>query len=166
MNWLAAPMGSQEFLLMNYGLKDTHWTPDAKNNPILNERGKQEATVPFKYITQGPVALYYTKDPNYAQIMQDAEKAMFPFMSVNPTDGYYSPSYASKYPALQRDLSDKINDIVVGRPAVQPDQAAKDWLDGAPAARCAPSTSRISRRVARVKTICVSGEPDAGEDQH
>jgi len=130
LNWLAAPMGSAEYLLMNYGVKDVHWTPDAKSNPILNDRGKADATVPFRYITQGPVALYYTKDPNYAQIMQDAEKAMYPFLSVNPTDGYYSPTYASKYPALQRDLSDKINEIVVGRqPLSSWDQVVREYRD-------------------------------------
>jgi putative aldouronate transport system substrate-binding protein len=131
LNWLAAPMGSQEYLLMNYGLKDVHWTPDGKGNPILNDRGKVDATVPFRYITQGPVALYYTRDAAYAQIMQDAEKAMFPFMSINPTDGYYSPTYASKYPALQRDLSDKINEIVVGRqPMSAWEQVVREYRDG------------------------------------
>ncbi len=130
LNWLAAPMGSQEFLLMNYGLKDTHWTPDAKGNPILNARGKQDALVPFRYITQGPVALYYTRDPQYAQVMQDAEKAMFPYAAINPTDGYYSPTKDTKYPAMARDLSDKLNDIVVGRqPMSFLDQTVKEWLD-------------------------------------
>jgi putative aldouronate transport system substrate-binding protein len=130
LNWLAAPMGSQEFLLMNYGLKDVHWTPDEKGNPILNARGKADALVPFRYITQGPVALYYTRDPQYAQVMQDAEKAMFPFAAINPTDGYYSPTRDTKYPAMARDLSDKLNDIVVGRqPMSYLDQVVKEWLD-------------------------------------
>ena len=59
--------------------------------------------------------------------MQDAEKAMFPFVSINPTDGYYSPTHDSKYPALQRDLSDKLNDIVVGR---QPMSALRPGRQG------------------------------------
>ena len=131
LNWLAAPMGSQEYLLMNYGQKDVHWTPDAKGNPILNDRGRADSLVPFRYITQGPVALYYPKDPNYAQIMQDAEKAMFPYLSINPTDGYYSPTYQSRNPALERELSDKINDIVVGRqPMSYCDQVVREWRDG------------------------------------
>ena len=131
LNWLAAPMGSQEFLLMNYGLKDVHWTPDEKGNPILNARGKADALVPFRYITQGPVALYYTRDPQYASVMQDAEKAMFPYVAINPTDGFYSPTKDSKYPGLLRDLSDKLNDIVVGRQQFSYlDQVIKEWLDG------------------------------------
>jgi len=130
LNWLAAPMGSQEFLLMNYGLKDTHWTPDDKGNPILNARGKADALVPFRYITQGPVALYYTRDPQYAQVMQDAEKAMFPYATFNPTDGYYSPTHDTKYAALQLALNDALNDIVIGRqPFSNLDGATKAWLD-------------------------------------
>ena len=131
LNWLAAPMGSQEFLLMNYGLKDVHWTPDDKGNPILNARGKADALVPFKYLTQGPVALYYTRDPQYASVMQDAEKAMFPYAAINPTDGYYSPTRDTRYAALARDLSDQLNDVVVGRqPFSYLDQVVKAWLDG------------------------------------
>lgn len=130
LNWLAAPMGSQEFLLMNYGLKDTHWTPDDKGNPILNARGQSDALVPFKYITQGPVGLYYTRDPQYAQIMQDAEKAMFPYAQVNPTDGYYSPTRDTRYSTIAKDLSDDLNDIVLGRqPFSNLDQATRKWLD-------------------------------------
>lgn len=130
LNWLAAPMGSQEFLLMNYGLKDTHWTPDDKGNPIVNGRGKADALVPFRYITQGPVALYYTRDPQYAQVMQDAEKAMFPYATFNPTDGYYSPTHDTKYAALQLALNDALNDIVIGRqPFGNLDDAIKAWLD-------------------------------------
>jgi len=43
MNWLAAPLGSQEYLLKAYGIKDQHWTPDANGNPILNDLGKPKA---------------------------------------------------------------------------------------------------------------------------
>jgi len=130
LNWLASPIGSQEYLLMTYGQKDVHWTPDEKGNPILNQKGKADALVPFRYITEGPVGLYYTKDPTYAQTMQDSEKAMLPFMSINPTDGYYSPTYAGKNAALQQALYEKINDMVVGRqPMSIWDQVVKEWRD-------------------------------------
>jgi putative aldouronate transport system substrate-binding protein len=131
LNYLASPFGSQEYLLMNYGQRDLHWTPDARGNPVLNARGKTEAAVPFRYITQGPVALYYTRDPQYATVMQDAEKAMLPYLAVNPTDGYYSATKDNKYAGLARDLGDKINEIVVGRqPMSYWDQVVKEYLDG------------------------------------
>ena len=131
LNYLAAPFGSQEHLLMNYGQKDTHWTPDEKGNPVLNARGKTEALVPFRYITQGPVSLYYTRDPEYATVSQEAEKAMLPYLAINPTDGYYSPTKDNKYAGLARELSDKINDIVLGRqPMSYWDQVVREFMDG------------------------------------
>ncbi|GAC1324590.1 MAG: extracellular solute-binding protein [Chloroflexota bacterium] len=130
LNYLAAPMGSQEYLLMNYGQKDVHWTPDEKGNPIANARGKADALVPWRYITQGPVGLYYPKDAEYAGILQDAEKGIFPYVSINATDGYYSNANASKRPTLDRMLYEQINDIVIGR---QPEgyftEVIKTWRD-------------------------------------
>ena len=90
-----------------------------------------DATVPFKYITSTPVSLYYTHNPDYAHVMQDAEKAMRPYLTLNPTDGHYSQTHDNKYASLQLDLGQKLNDIVVGRqPFSALDQAVKDWIDG------------------------------------
>ncbi len=130
LNWLAAPLGSQEYLLMNYGQKDVHWTPDEKGNPILNQKGKADALVPWRYITQGPVAMYNPKDPNYAQIMTDAEKPMKEVAWITPTDGYYSPTWAAKQAALSQMLYEKVNDIVVGRTDFSTwDDVVKGWRD-------------------------------------
>jgi putative aldouronate transport system substrate-binding protein len=131
LNWLASPIGTTEYQLMTYGLKDTHWTPDDNGNPQLNARGKADALVPFRYITQGPVALYNPRNPDFAAVMQDAEKAMFPFVSTNAADGYYSPTSSSKYPGLLRALADTLNDVVVGRQPISGfDAAVKTFLEG------------------------------------
>ena len=128
MNWLAAPLGSQEYLLKTYGLKDQHWTPDANGNPILTDRGKADATVPFHYLTRGPAAFYWPQTPQKTPIMHDTQNAIYPAISLDPTIGYYSPTNAAKLPALTRDISDKLNDIVVGRqPLDALDQLIKDW---------------------------------------
>src|SRR4029077_14733570 len=39
MNWLASPFGSQEDLLLTYGLKDQDYTLDDKGNPVTNQDG-------------------------------------------------------------------------------------------------------------------------------
>jgi putative aldouronate transport system substrate-binding protein len=131
LNWLAAPQGSHEFLLKTYGLKDVHWTPDDRGNPILNDRGKADATVPFHYLTRGPVALYFPETPQKTAPMYDVEKAIAPYFSMNPTDGFYSPTGASKLPVLARDLVDRLNDIVVGRqPLTALDDAVRSWRAG------------------------------------
>jgi putative aldouronate transport system substrate-binding protein len=62
--------------------------------------------------------------------MHDTLKAIAPYLALNPTDGYYSETNASKLPALTRDLNDKLNDIVLGRqPLGAYDQALKEWRD-------------------------------------
>ena len=65
-----------------------------------------------------------------AQVMQDAEKTMLPFVAMNPTEGYYSPTKDSKYPAIAQRLYENVNDVVLGRqPFSYLDQVAKEWLD-------------------------------------
>src|SRR5207248_7641636 len=39
LNYLAAPFGTQEDLLLTSGLKDTDYKMDDKGNPVLTERG-------------------------------------------------------------------------------------------------------------------------------
>jgi len=60
--------------------------------------------------------------------MQDTQNAIYPYISLDPTIGYYSATNAAKQPALNRDLSDKLNDIVVRRqPFDALNQMIKDW---------------------------------------
>jgi putative aldouronate transport system substrate-binding protein len=130
LNWLAAPLGTAEYLLKTYGLKDVHWTPDDKGNPILTDRGKADATVPFHYLTRAPTTMYWPATPAKTQGMYDVQKAIYPYLTMNPTDPYYSETNAGKLPALTRDLVDSLNDIVVGRqPLAAFDQAVKNWQD-------------------------------------
>ncbi|MBV9599899.1 MAG: hypothetical protein JOZ87_23995 [Chloroflexi bacterium] len=131
LNWLAAPLGTQEYLLKTYGLKDVHWTPDDNGNPILTDRGKADATVPFHYLTRAPNVLYWPQTPQKTPYMHDVQTAIYPYLSLNATDAYYSPTNASKSPALNTALNDKLNDIVVGRQPLEAfDQAVKDWQTG------------------------------------
>jgi putative aldouronate transport system substrate-binding protein len=128
MNWLAAPLGTQEYLLKTYGLKDVHWTPDDNGNPILNARGKAESTVPFQYLTRGTYAQYWPATPQNAPVMYGVQKAIEPYLSLNPTDPYYSETNQSKDPQLRKDLVDRLDDIIVGRqPFSAFDDAVKNW---------------------------------------
>jgi putative aldouronate transport system substrate-binding protein len=130
LNWLAAQLGTQEYLLKTYGLKDTHWTPDGNGNPILNDRGKVDATVPFHYLTRAPTTMYWPDTPEKTPSMHDVQNAYHPYLSLDPTVAYYSETNASKLPALNNDLVQSLNDIVVGRqPLSAFDQAVKDWQD-------------------------------------
>jgi putative aldouronate transport system substrate-binding protein len=128
LNWMASPFGSQEYLLMRYGIKDVDYTPDDKGNPVLTAQGKAETTIPWQYITQGPQAFYYPTSPEYPQVMQAAEKATLPFAQIDPTSTLYSPTNASKGTVLAQMVYNGIGEVVLGRaPASSFDQLIKDW---------------------------------------
>jgi len=130
LNWLAAQLGTQEYLLKTYGLKGEHWNPDGNNNPILTDRGKIDATVPFHYLTRAPTTMYWPDTPDKTPGMHKFQEAYHPYMSLNPTNPYYSETNSSRYPALSNDLVQALNDIVVGRqPMSAFDQAVKDFQD-------------------------------------
>jgi putative aldouronate transport system substrate-binding protein len=128
LNWIASPFGSQEHLLMRYGVKDVDYTPDAQGNPILTPQGRADTTIPWQYITQTPNALYFPTAPEYPQVMQDAEKAMLPFAQIDPTSTLYSNTFASKGTILNQMVYNGVGEIVLGRQPVSAiDQLVKDW---------------------------------------
>jgi putative aldouronate transport system substrate-binding protein len=130
-NWFAAPLGTQEYLLETYGLKDIHWTPDEAGNPVLNDRGKADATVPWHFIGRGPRFVYFPRTPDKTPIMHAAANAIAPYMSINPADAYYSATNGAKSASLSRTLVDRLNEIVVGRePFSAFDGAVKEWREG------------------------------------
>jgi putative aldouronate transport system substrate-binding protein len=128
LNWIASPFGSQEYLLMRYGVRDADYTPDARGNPVLTAQGKAETTIPWQYITQGPQAFYFPTAPEYPQVMQDAEKATLPYAQIDPTSTLYSPTFASKGTVLAQMVYNGIGEVVLGRaPVSSIDQLVRDW---------------------------------------
>ncbi|MBV8083427.1 MAG: hypothetical protein JO247_01295 [Chloroflexi bacterium] len=129
MNFLAAPFGSQEDLLLTSGVKDTDYTLDDKGNPILTSRGNPDAYwVSWKYIASRPQVIYLPDIPNYMQTFVDAEAAVLPYGVSDPTLGFTSDTAIGKGPAVNKALMDGVTDIIAGRrPLTDFDQLVKDW---------------------------------------
>src|SRR5581483_10703165 len=66
LNYFAAPFGSQEQVLLTYGVKDTDFTFDDKGNPKQNAKGAADTNVGWAQLTIGPDALYNPLDPSFA----------------------------------------------------------------------------------------------------
>ena len=72
MNWLAAPFGSAEDLLLTVGVKDVDYTLDAQGNATPTERSNADANlVNWKYHVQHPQVAYATGVPTYAKLATD-----------------------------------------------------------------------------------------------
>ncbi|HEX8967890.1 MAG TPA: hypothetical protein VF937_08430, partial [Chloroflexota bacterium] len=128
-DFLAAPFGTQEDLLLQYGLADLHYTLDGSGKLTLTERSNTDANyVNWKYIMQHPQVMYVPDIPGYARAEYDAEHYLVPHGVADPTWGLYSPALGAKGVTLNRTMIDGITDIIAGRrPIADYDQLVKDW---------------------------------------
>ncbi|GAC1313077.1 MAG: extracellular solute-binding protein [Chloroflexota bacterium] len=129
LNFLAAPFGSQEDLLLTFGVEGIDYTMDAQGNPVPTDRGNSDANyVPWKYLTQRPPVLYQPDIPDFAQQVSAAENILLPMGVPDPTVGYVSETAVTRGISLTNTVNDGIRDIIVGRRAVDDvDTLARDW---------------------------------------
>jgi putative aldouronate transport system substrate-binding protein len=129
LNYIAAPFGSQEWALLNYGVEGVHYTRDASGVPVLTEKGKTEVLSTWKYITNNPQVLFTPfRSKEYATNIQEDEKALADAAIADPTLGLFSATYSAQKVSLDQAMSDGIADIVVGRnPLSDIDGLVNDW---------------------------------------
>jgi putative aldouronate transport system substrate-binding protein len=133
MNWLAAPFGSQEDLLLTYGLKDQDYTLDDKGNPKPTNEGLNRAGyVPWRYIAQHPWVYYQAGLTGFAQASHEAEQMTIPIGVDDPTNGFFSPTAFSKGAVADMAWQDGVREILLGHaPMSGYDQLTKDWASAA-----------------------------------
>ncbi|MBV9329545.1 MAG: extracellular solute-binding protein [Chloroflexi bacterium] len=129
LDWVAAPFGSQEDLLLTTGLPDRDYTVDPDGNPVPTQLSNLDAnSVPWKYLTQHPQVAYWPGIPDYARAAIDYEKAVIPIGLQDPTIGLSSPTFEKLNVPLSQTLQDGIFDVVAGRrPLSDYDQITRDW---------------------------------------
>jgi putative aldouronate transport system substrate-binding protein len=130
LNYLAAPFGTQEQMLMSYGLPDTDYTisPDGDPLPVASNSYVYNP-VPFRYLTQYPGVQYNTTNPaDYAALVHPTELSMAAAGIKDPTLGLYSPSFANLNASLTQAVNDGVSDIVQGRrPVSDLDSIVATW---------------------------------------
>ncbi len=129
MNFFAAPFGTQEALLLQYGIKDSDYTIDAQGNPISNPKGFASAQVPWRFIADKPAVQYNTvNSADYAKVVHAAEMALAPVGVQDPTLSLYSATNGGAGVTARQAVIDGINAIVAGRsPLSSFDQLVQDW---------------------------------------
>jgi putative aldouronate transport system substrate-binding protein len=130
LDFLAAPFGSQEDLLLQYGVQGVDWSGETSGKIVLNERSNVDANyVNWKYLMQHPQVMYAPDLPGYARAAYDAEHMLLPAGVTDPTWGLYSPTLGSKGPIINRAAVDGVTDIVAGRrPLSDFGGIVQDWL--------------------------------------
>jgi len=128
-NFIASPFGSEENLLISYGIKGVDYNLNAKGNPILTSKGQSDVNPLLWTSGKNPVPVLF--NPNFEQFgptMQADERAMFPAGTYDPTIPFYSPTNGTKAGTLNQALVDGLDGIVAGRrPLTDFDQLVSAW---------------------------------------
>jgi putative aldouronate transport system substrate-binding protein len=135
-DFLAKPFGTQEDLLVTYGLAPADYAIGPDGNPNLTTDGKARSQyVPWQYVSDRPYATYYAGIPDYAKHVNQVESALVdPKIAVaDVTLGYYSPTQASSAgKQAEQAWIDGLNSIMVARDDMSGfDQLVKNWQNAA-----------------------------------
>jgi putative aldouronate transport system substrate-binding protein len=150
MDWLAVPFGSQEDMLLHYGIEGQDFKFDDKGNPQPTPSGLMMAGyVPWQYLSQRPYVQYQPDLPDYAKISFEVEQPLVNAGVLDPTLQYYSKTqYASQGIQAYQTFSDAVNEIILGHRDMSDfdglvqtwrtsagDQIRKEYLDAIAAAQ-------------------------------
>src|SRR5262245_54093978 len=130
LNFLAAPFGTQEYQLLNYGVQETDFTLDDKGNPTLTERGKAELAIAsaWQYLAAPMPVLFDINDAEWPKAAYADQQAFVSVLQADPALGLYSPTDNSRGGQLTQRFSDGLGDIVAGRTPVSGlDQLIREW---------------------------------------
>jgi putative aldouronate transport system substrate-binding protein len=133
MDYFAAPFGTQEDLLLSYGLRDQDYTLDADGNPVPTQPGLMNAAyVPWQYLAHRPYVWYQADLPGYAQAAFEVEQTLVAVGVEDPTRGYHSPVQSRQGVAADQTFYDGLADILFNRrPLTDYDQLVADWRTSA-----------------------------------
>ncbi|HEU0168543.1 MAG TPA: hypothetical protein VFS62_12265 [Chloroflexota bacterium] len=131
-DYLAKPFGTQEDLLITYGLAPADYTIGTDGSPTLTSDGKNRSQyVPWQYLSDRPYATYYAGIPGYAKHVNEVETKLVDtkIAVADVTLGYYSATATSSAGKnAEQKFYDGLNSIMLGRdPLTGFDQLVKDW---------------------------------------
>ncbi|MGW5680943.1 hypothetical protein [Nonomuraea sp. NPDC003754] len=127
-DFFAAPFGSEEYTLIQYGVEGTDHTRDDKGNPVLTEQGAKDTTVPWKYLGAPTQPVFDASSGEAVKLTHDALAKMIAVGVEDPTTGLFSPTSENRFEALSTMRTDRLTSIIAGRaPLSDLDQLIKDW---------------------------------------
>jgi putative aldouronate transport system substrate-binding protein len=128
-DWLTAPFGSAEDLLLTYGIPGVDHTVDESGRPVATPRASPDVdAVGWKYVSQRPQVMTWPAWPDYAKVAYDFEHVAIPVGIADPTLGVVSQMNFARGVQINQVFTDAMGDIVLGRrQAADFDQLVKDW---------------------------------------
>ncbi|WP_433328331.1 extracellular solute-binding protein [Spirillospora sp. CA-294931] len=129
-NFAAAPFGTEEYTLIQYGVEGVDHRRDGEGNPILTKQGSQDIAVPWKMLASPLPVVYSAGKRDAVRHQHEAQSKMIPMMAPNAIAGLTSPTWDSKgLGSLHTLKADGLKDIISGRkPMSAYDSLVKEYL--------------------------------------
>jgi putative aldouronate transport system substrate-binding protein len=129
-NWLAAPFGTQEYELHQYGVEGVHFDYGDDGQPLLTDQGNAEAGRPiptYYFICGRPSEPFQGPWPGYVESRLEWANAHADYIEPGIFAGIKRIEPASLQQANQQ-LRDKLEDLRRGRtPLSELDQIITEW---------------------------------------
>jgi putative aldouronate transport system substrate-binding protein len=127
LDWCAAPFGSQEYELCNFGVESQHFTRGGDQSPILTELGRREICNQYLLGGRCPVVVQSDDVPGFVSDLIAYSQATAPYAEEDPFKGIkvqLPPRYAKNILLTE----DKMTDIQRGRRQLSEfDRIVADW---------------------------------------
>jgi putative aldouronate transport system substrate-binding protein len=128
LDWLAAPFGTEEDQLRQYGVEGQHFTRGPDNSPMQTELGRKEIGSQYGSLGGRVPSVVGTADvPHYVEDLLAYLRATYRYKEPNPFEGLkleFPPVYSKTIQTTE----DKMNDVIRGRrPVSDLDQIVREW---------------------------------------
>ncbi|PYI40201.1 sugar ABC transporter substrate-binding protein [Arthrobacter psychrolactophilus] len=113
-NFFAAPFGTEENQLINYGVEGVHFTKDSQNIPQSTDKGLAEVTSTYSFLVSPPVVNSKVQYPGYVKTASEWEARQAPFVVEEQFFGLQIEE-PNKFGSLGKPFDDLAKDIARGR---------------------------------------------------
>jgi putative aldouronate transport system substrate-binding protein len=132
LNYLAAPFGSQEYMVSKFGVKDADYTFNDKGSPVFTDQGRtnmpNSPNLPWGYMATAPTVTFSVNQPDWGQWGHAEQQRLIDVGVADPTYGKYSATAATRGVVLDQLIFDRVSGIAAGRaPMSDLVQLINDW---------------------------------------
>jgi putative aldouronate transport system substrate-binding protein len=126
-NFIAAPFGTEESVLITSGVEGVHFTRDAQGIPQATAKGTQEVTSTYAFLVNAPIVNSMVQYPGLVQSQSKWEARQAPNVQEDVFFGMQIQEPA-KFGSLAKPFEDLAKDIIRGRKGLSDlDSAIATW---------------------------------------
>ncbi len=126
-DFFASPFGTEEYLVLKYGVRGVDHTLNELGNPVLTPRGQNDVNVPFRYLGDGPQTNYDPTSREPVDVLYEGLSDLLTRTVADPTLGLYSPTQTAVGSVLDQKVTDTVTEVVSGRASPQAFLDLRGW---------------------------------------